>query len=108
MYKVPTLIIIILIFLCGLIGYFLAESLKIRQTLVNIGKEKEEEFSLRLKKEKELIREDMEFRFRPDIRSFEETAKSLELERNKVKDLEAKLKEQTKENQKPAKSGKKQ
>jgi hypothetical protein len=81
-------------------GYLIVENLKVRRTLANIGKEKEKEFSLRFKKQKELIKKDWEEKYRQEMLFYEETAKKLELEKKQVKELEERLKDLPKDSQK--------
>ena len=72
--------------------YLYGRTLKLKDVLKKDIQKKEVELSQRLKKEKATIYKDLDEKYRADQVSYNAMAKRLEIEKNKVKDLERKIK----------------
>jgi len=86
--------------LCGLNVYFYLNNLSLRNSILNLDKDKEKEFKSRLAKERILIRKDLDEKYRADSVSFEAMHKRLEIEKTRMKELQEKLKKFEKKEQK--------
>jgi hypothetical protein len=75
-----------------------AVHLGLQQRLKTLSRAKEIEYSAKLAKDREFIKKDMQELYRADLVSYQAMQKRLEIEKNKVKELEAKVKDTQKEN----------
>ena len=87
-----TLLIALVVLLCCLCAYFMVSSIAREHTLVIMDKKNQQELERTIAREKELIRKDLEEKYAADIVSYDAMAKRLELEKQKARELEAKLK----------------
>jgi flagellar motility protein MotE (MotC chaperone) len=90
--KISLFILIIVIFLlAGLFASFLVTNLSLRTALGDLENKKEAELKSKIAQERELIRKDLDEKYRADLVSFEAMAKRLEIEKKRLKDLEEKM-----------------
>jgi regulatory protein YycI of two-component signal transduction system YycFG len=75
------------------LGYLFLTNAHLKKSLEEFSKQKESEFSARIQKEKEFIRKDLEQKYQADIVSYQAMAQRLEMEKQRSKELEAKLSE---------------
>ncbi len=86
--KAPIIIAIVsLVIICG---FLLKGNIQLNKSLNELDQRKDQEFTLKLDKEKEFIRQDLEEKYAADIVSYNAMAKRLEIEKKKVKELEEK------------------
>ncbi len=83
---------VIIVLLCALNLTFYFINLSLKNTIANLDNNKEKEFKDRLAKERALIREDLDEKYRADMVSFEAMYKRLEIEKKKMKELQERLK----------------
>ena len=91
---------ILLILLFVLFVYILITNLSLRCALKDLRNKNEAELKSRIEQERKLVRQDLDDKYGAKLISFEDTAKSLEAEKNKTKQLEQKLGETKEKNQK--------
>jgi len=82
---------VIAVLLCAVNITFYLINLSLRNTIVNLDKNKEKEFKDRLAKERVLIKKDLDEKYRADMVSFEAMHKRLEIEKKRMKELKEKL-----------------
>jgi len=86
------ILIVLVIFLIGLIGHLMALNTGLKRAITELDMKKEAEFKSRLKQEKELVKRDLDEKYRADMVSFEALAKRLEIEKKRLKQTEEELK----------------
>jgi len=91
---------IIAFLLLGLFAYILVINLSLKGVLRDLESKKETELKSKIAQERELIRKDLDEKYRADLVSFEVMAKRLELEKKRMKELEQKLDKMEKKGQK--------
>ena len=70
-----------------LCGFLLKQNLQLKHSLDGLDQRKEQEFTSKLAKEKQFIRQDLEEKYAADIVSYNAMAKRLEIEKKRVKEL---------------------
>lgn len=74
-----------------ILAFLIYNNWQLKNTLKQLNSKKEKEFNEKIKKERELIRKDLEEKHAADMVSYEAMARRMELEKKKVKELEEKL-----------------
>jgi hypothetical protein len=93
LYKICIIVLIIMsICFLGLSIHYYINNTQLQKYLSQVSSKAKEDFETRIMKEKELIRKDLDEKYRADMVSYEATVKRLELEKKKVKDLQEQLK----------------
>lgn len=99
MKKITILILITLILLlAGIFTYILVINLSLKGVLRDLEHRKETELKSKIAQERELIRRDLDEKYRADLVSFEVMAKRLEIEKKRMKELEQKLEKKEQKN----------
>jgi len=89
MEKKAKIVIAALIVLCVYLAF---ANFQLNNKFKTFEKAKQVEFKEKLAKARELIRQDLQGKYSADIVSYQAMVKRLEIEKNKVKELEAKTK----------------
>lgn len=87
---------IMALLLLGLFVYILVASLSLKGILRDLEHRKEAELKSKIDQERELIRRDIDEKYRADLVSFEVLAKRLEIEKERMKELEQRLEKKEK------------
>ncbi len=88
----------IALLLLGLFAYILVSNLSLKGVFRDLEKKKEAELKSKIVQERELIRRDLDEKYRADLVSFEAMAKRLEIEKKRMKELEQKLEKKEQKN----------
>ena len=91
-FGVFVLIIMSIFFLCLSVYYHL-DNISLQRSLSEVSNRAKEDFKAAVIKERELIRRDLDEKYRADLVSFEAMAKRVELEKKKVKELQEKIRD---------------
>lgn len=83
-------LIVALVIAAAFAAYSLITIAFLKAKLKKFNAQKQKEFVAQVSREKELIRKDLEEKYAADMVSYMAMAKRLELEKNKVRELEAK------------------
>lgn len=78
---------VIFLSLVSLSGYLVANNLYLSKSIRDLSLNNDKEFTRDLNLERELIRKELNRQYRSEMVSFENTAKSLEKEKNRNKEL---------------------
>ena len=91
--RIAVIILIIAAFLfLGLNSYLLIANSSLHSSLKEIHNKKEIEFQQLLNREQELMQKELESKYKDNAVAFEETFKNLQSEKERLRDLEEKLK----------------
>lgn len=91
------LLVLFIVFLVGACACLFSYNIGLKRVFRGLEKKKEQDYQKRLSQERELIKRDLDEKYRADMVSFEAMHKRLEIERKRVKELEEKLKQLTSE-----------
>ena len=92
MQKINTILITFLIITCAATGYCIVAINRISANLKTLDARKDKELQMRLAKEREFVKKDLDEKYRADMVSYAAMAKRLEAEKKRIKDLEEKIK----------------
>lgn len=93
MRKITVLILIIIaVLITGIGNYFYFTNFRLKKEIKELDKKKEVEVNRRIIEERNAIKKDLEEKYQADRVSYEAMARRLELEKQKVKDLQIKRK----------------
>jgi len=87
-FVIPTLIVLLL----GACFYFFSTTVTLNSSIKVIKEQKENELNIKLGQEKELIKKELESKYKTDNDLYETMAKSLEAEKQKTRELQEKSK----------------
>jgi len=95
------LIFIIIVVLIGMVNvYLIFSNMQINHSLSEIKNKKTQEYKELLKREQELMKKELDLKYKENIASYEATFKDLNIEKQKLKELEGQLKNQQESRQK--------